>query len=281
LNSTRDNFLVQSNHPETTLLNEAQRAELLQRYRGAFNVDDLAYGTVRDFCDSRDHLPFLSAIQGDLKDLQRPWTTKAILGLLPPGSRLLEIGAGEPVVAQILCELGYAVTVVDPYDGSGRGPTAVAYYREHYPPVQIVQDVFSDKLADIEPNSYDCIYSISVLEHVHEPGLGSLFSGIRRFLKPGGRSLHSIDQVLAGQDAEFHRQHLIEILSYQAELSEQPARCLLREYADIMERLHRDVEVYYLSAEGHNLWRGATPYDEFPFRKVVSVNSCKKFGNTP
>jgi SAM-dependent methyltransferase len=270
---------VQSNHPGTTLLTEAQRAELLKRYQGAFPVEDLAYGTVRDFCDSRDHLQILSAIQGDLKDLQRPWTTKAVLGLFPAGSRLLEIGAGEPVVAQLLSELGYAVTVVDPYDGSGRGPTEVAHYRDRYPSVQIVQDVFSDKLADIEPGSYDCIYSISVLEHVHEPGLASLFRGIRRFLKPGGRSLHSIDQVLAGQDAEFHRQHLIEILSYQAELSEQPARDLLREYADIMERLHRDVEAYYLSAEGHNLWRGATPYDEFPFRKVVSINSCQNFGH--
>ena len=270
---------MQSDHPETTLFDDAQRAELLQRYRGSFLVDDLAYGTVRDFCDSRDHLKFLSAIQGDLKDLQRPWTTKAILGLLPTGSRLLEIGAGEPVVAQLLCELGYVVTVVDPYDGSGRGPTAVAYYRDHYPLVQIVQDVFSDALTGIEPAGYDCIYSISVLEHVHEPGLKSLFSGIRRFLKPGGRSLHSIDQVLAGKDADFHRQHLIDILSYQAELSGEPARHLLREYADTMDRLLHDDEAYYLSAEGHNLWRGATPYDEFPFRKIVSINSCKKFGN--
>ena len=269
---------MQSNHPGTTFLNDAKRAEILQRYQGAFPVDGLAYGTVRDFCDSRDHLKFLSAIQGDLKDLQRPWTAKAILGLFPSGSRLLEIGAGEPVVAQLLCELGYAVTVVDPYDGSGRGPTEVAYYRERYPSVQIVQDVFSDKLTGIEPASFDCIYSISVLEHVHEPGLGMLFSGIRRFLKPGGRSLHCIDQVLAGKDADFHRQHLIDILSYQAQLSEQPARYLLREYADTMDRLLHDNEVYYLSAEGHNLWRGATPYDEFPFRKVVSINSCKKLG---
>lgn len=269
---------MQSDHPETTLLDETQRAEILRRYQGTFPVDDLAYGTVRDFCDSRDHLKFLSAIQSDLKDLQRPWTTKAILGLLPTGSRLLEIGAGEPVVAQLLCELGYVVTVVDPYDGSGRGPTAVAYYRDRYPSVRIVQDVFSDTLSGIEPASYDCIYSISVLEHVHEPGLGMLFSGIRRFLKPGGRSLHCIDQVLAGKDADFHRQQLIDILSYQAQLSEQPARYLLREYADTMDRLLHDNEVYYLSAEGHNLWRGATPYDEFPFRKVVSINSCKKLG---
>lgn len=270
---------MQSNHLETNLLTEDQRTELLQRYQGVFPVDDLAHGTVRDFCDSRDHLKFLSAVQGDLKDLQRPWTTKAVLGLLPPGSKLLEIGAGEPVVAQLLCELGYAVTVVDPYDGSGRGPTAVAYYRERYPSVQIVQEVFSDKLPDIESGSYDCIYSISVLEHVHEPDLESLFAGIRRFLKPGGRSLHSIDHVMAGQDSDFHRQHLIDILSYQAALSEESARCLLGEYADTMERLRDDTEAYYLSAEGHNLWRGATPYDEFPFRKVVSINSCKKFGN--
>ena len=60
---------------------------------------------------------------GDLKDVQRPWVLKAIVGAVPPGSRLLEIGAGEPLVAELLARLGYDVTVVDPYDGRDRGPT--------------------------------------------------------------------------------------------------------------------------------------------------------------
>jgi hypothetical protein len=65
----------------------------------------LSYGTVRDFCDSMDHLRDLASCSGDLKDAQRPWMVKAILGGLPRGSRLLEIGAGHPYVASLLTRL--------------------------------------------------------------------------------------------------------------------------------------------------------------------------------
>src|SRR5712692_5097989 len=92
-----------------------EKDALLKRYAGRFPIKAFDYGTVRDYCDSCDHLPWLSSAQNDLKDLQRPWTVKAALGLLAPGSRLLEIGAGQPLVAAFLAELGYDVTVIDPY----------------------------------------------------------------------------------------------------------------------------------------------------------------------
>src|SRR6185312_1004533 len=158
--------------PDATIsLTREERSSLLQRYRGRLPSEGLFYGTVRDFCDSADHLPFLSSLQGDLKDLQRPAALKLIVGLLPPGSSLLEIGAGEPYVAHVLSLLGYKVTVVDPYDGSGRGPTEFEYYVGKYPDVTIVRNLFSKDLAQISANSFDCIYSISVLEHVHQPDL--------------------------------------------------------------------------------------------------------------
>ena len=75
-------------------LTDEQKAALIARYSGRFHVPPLSYGTVRDYCDSCDHLPWLASVQNDLKDLQRPWTIKATLGLLPPPARLLEIGAG-------------------------------------------------------------------------------------------------------------------------------------------------------------------------------------------
>ena len=37
-----------------------------------------------------------------MKDVQRPWALKAVVGSVPPGRRLLEIGAGEPIVAELL-----------------------------------------------------------------------------------------------------------------------------------------------------------------------------------
>ena len=101
-----------------------QRSRLVQRYAALPGWPSLSYATVRDYCDSADHFPRLATLQGDLKDVQRPWAVKAILNHLPPGSRLLEVGSGEPHAAAALADLGYRVTVCDPFDGSGRGPTA-------------------------------------------------------------------------------------------------------------------------------------------------------------
>jgi SAM-dependent methyltransferase len=190
---------------------------------------------------------------------------------------LLEVGAGEPHVAHILTELGYCVTVVDPYDGSGRGPTEFEYYQCKYPNVQIIRDVLSDRLDTFEPASFDCIYSVSVLEHVHQPALSTLFDGIRRFLKPGGYSLHIIDHVLAGPDADFHLRQLAEILTLQAALAEEAHATLLSSFVTALKKAALDDDTYYLSAEGHNRWRGTMSYTSFPFRKVVSLHSCKKY----
>ena len=55
--------------------------ELEQTYRGDFPLPILSYGTVRDFADSRDHLPGLAALSFDMKGLQRCWMVKAILGM--------------------------------------------------------------------------------------------------------------------------------------------------------------------------------------------------------
>ena len=33
------------------------------------------------------------------------------------------------------------------------------------------------------------------------------------------------------------------------------------------------VETFFLSPQGHNGWRGKTPYEQFPFRKCIAVQS--------
>jgi hypothetical protein len=73
-------------------------ATLIARYKG-MRVPTLGVATVRDFCDSWDNLHPLASISGDLKDVQRPWIIKAVLASVPIGSKLCEIGAGEPFVA--------------------------------------------------------------------------------------------------------------------------------------------------------------------------------------
>jgi len=201
-----------------------------------------------------DHLPWLASVQNDLKDLQRPWTIKATLGLLPPPVRLLEIGAGEPLVAAALADLDYNVTVVDPYDGSGGGPTAYEQFVQSYPRVRIIQEEFRPGLAELENQTFDAIYSISVLEHVPEPALRALFHAISGHLKPGGRSFHSVDCVTHGKDASYHFEQCLRIANYQREIaggSSMERKALV----ELFERADEDIETCYLSAAGHNLWR--------------------------
>jgi cyclopropane fatty-acyl-phospholipid synthase-like methyltransferase len=257
-------------------------SEIVKQYQGK-SVPDLSYATVRDFCDSADHLSEIMRFDGDMKDVQRTWAIKAVLGKMQIGSKLLEIGAGEPIVANALHQLGYHVTIVDPYDGTGNGPTAYLAYVAKYPHLKIIRAYFQDDISALMQNSFDCIYSISVLEHVHPPKLDNLFAGIKKFLSPGGFSVHCIDHVVGGNTAELGEATVRQILSRQAKLQnpQLDEETILRETNKTIEEYYQkmlsDVETYYHSAQGHNLWRGGRPYDEVPFCRIISTQTvaCK------
>lgn len=236
---------------------------IVERYAG-FAPPRLSYATVRDYCDSVDHLPPVATASRDLKDAQRPWVLKAILGSVRPGSRLLEIGAGEPIVANLLAQLGYDVAVVDPYDGRDRGPAEFEAMRAAYPRVRMLRGLFPrDVPAD---DRYDCVYSISVLEHLRPDAIEEVSDGIRRFAQEGGCTIHAIDHVLRGAGEAEHLANLRRITGSlgvaDAELDQ-----ALTELAD-------DAETYFLSAESHNRWRSGVSYDRFPMRRCVSIQLC-------
>jgi methyltransferase family protein len=243
-------------------------------------VPELSYATVRDFCDSADHLAEVMLFNGDMKDVQRTWAIKTILGRVPIGGKLLEIGAGEPIVANALQTLGYDVTIIDPYDGSGNGPQAYRAYVAKYRHVKIIKAYFQANSSALTGKSFDCIYSVSVLEHVPDQELDDLFAGIRKYLRPGGFSAHCVDQVVAGSTADRHDAIIRRVLLEQAKLrnpetdEETNRRETNKTIQAYYEQMSSDVETYYHSAQGHNLWRGGRPYVEVPFQKVVSLQTC-------
>jgi SAM-dependent methyltransferase len=235
----------------------------------SFETSEISVASVADFCDSMDRLRGFSTLAGDLKDVQRPWMIKALLGSIQPGGRILEIGAGEPFVADFLARCGYDVTIVDPYDGSGHGPTDFEVFQKRYPALKFVRRNFGDDIEDMETHSFDGIYSISVLEHVPDELVASVCSGVQKFCRSGGVTIHAIDHVLRGKGDLYH---LDKLLAYAGRLGFDPAR-LVR----VIQESEMSPETYFLSAEGHNRWRGSIPYDEFPMRKVISVQLVKTF----
>lgn len=232
-----------------------------ERYRGRFELPPLSYGTVLDYADSREVLPGLSSANGDMKDVQRCWMLKAVVGNVEPGGRVVELGAGEPLVAGVLARLGYQVVVVDPYDGSGNGPLEYRAFRRAYPDLRFVRDSFPphDDLGRCA-----AVYSISVLEHVPVDSIEAVVAAARELVAPDGCCIHAVDHVVRGWGAAEHQERLARIAS----ASEIGPELLERTLVAIEE----DPDTYFVSAEAHDRWRGALAYDEYPMRRIASVN---------
>jgi SAM-dependent methyltransferase len=238
-------------------------------------AQDLSYGTVRDYCDSADRFQALATRNHDLKDLQRPWAVKTLAARLPRGARLLEVGGGEPLAAAALVRLGYQVTLCDPFEGQGNGPTEFKAFRKQYPEVTLVRTLFTADWARQHRESFDAVFSISVLEHIHSPALEDVFDGIRIALRPGGSSLHAVDHILEGDGCEWHEGQMARVLEGQASVAgfEAEAGWSAAAVDRLMTAARGDLETFLLSAHGFNGWRGATPYDKYPFRKVCSMQT--------
>jgi len=234
-----------------------------ERYTGSFPLPPISYGTVRDFADSADHLTGLAGASFDMKDLQRCWAIKAVLGNVERGSRILEIGAGEPLVAGMLSRLGYAVTVVDDYMGGGNGPREFKRFQAAYPDVHFVRELFppDEPLAE----DYAAVFSISVLEHVPLEQVGAVVEAGHRLVEPnGGCSIHAVDHVLAGWGAAEHREKLEAIVAALGLSGD--------DLAAQIAAMEGDPETYFVSAEAHNRWRGDLPYEQYAMRRIGSVN---------
>ena len=259
--------------PVRILKNPGQGAAIVSRFSQSASQKGTSYATVRDFCESRDELPQITPVDGDLKNVQRPWALKAILVHVPPPARLLEIGGGEPIVSGFLSELGYDVTLVDPYDGFGNGPTDYQGYMQQFPHVKIMREYFRPGLPGLSAKSFDAIFSISVLEHLSPDGLVSCFDGIAEFLRHGGASIHCFDFILQGTGDGYDVENAQRILAEQARITDAPDEGT---FSELLERVKSDVETFFLSPQGHHHWRGGRAYSDFPFRKVVSLQTIAR-----
>src|SRR5690242_4710588 len=160
-------------------------------------MEEIAFGTVREFHRLAEEYPQLLPRQEDLKSFQRPWCADRLLKALPQGGRILEIGADKCDLVPFLRSRGFDVWVIDVYDHFGGGTGTFEMVQQKFPDLPITRG-FLHEDRSLPANHFDAAYSCSVIEHIPLEHLEGTVRQIERVLKPGGTSIHAIDCTIAG-----------------------------------------------------------------------------------
>jgi len=97
------------------------------------------------------------------------------------GKRVLDVGCGGGILSESLAEQEADVTGID----MGAAPLKVAKLHQHESNLTIdYQQMTVEALADSEPELFDVITCLEMLEHVPDPG--SVIGACRKLLKPEG-----------------------------------------------------------------------------------------------
>ena len=111
------------------------------------------------------------------------------------GLRVLEIGGGDSRVLRTLADR-HECWMLDKLEGVGEGPREV-----HLPPsVRFVKANAGEFSADLPEGYFDCVFSISVIEHVTLDLREAFFADCARVMKPGAVMLHAVDHYIVEKD---------------------------------------------------------------------------------
>jgi SAM-dependent methyltransferase len=152
------------------------------------------------------HLPVLASAAGRFalqpnnatRTIEYPWAFHA--ASVTPGMRVLELGGGLSGFQFVLDHYGCEVVNVDPgLDAHGVGwpvtPERIAALNRRFDARVTLENCFLEQ-AGLPDESFDRVFSISVLEHVPESELEGLLAAVRRVLKPGGLFVLTVDLFL-------------------------------------------------------------------------------------
>jgi SAM-dependent methyltransferase len=124
-----------------------------------------------------------------LKNIQDAWVMSQLCE--SKGMRIAEVGGGESRLLQQLKDNNSCVNI-DKFEGHGNGPNRVPKIKG----IKVIPAYMGDFDTALKDESFDAVFSISVLEHIASERLSDCFGDMARILKPGGKMLHAIDVYL-------------------------------------------------------------------------------------
>jgi SAM-dependent methyltransferase len=149
---------------------------------------------------SREQLqgPFSIQINNTTREFEYPWAFES--AQLKPGMRVVELGGGLSGFQFVLDQSGCYVVNVDPgMEAAGRGWPCDSASMERLnrlfgTHVELRNTTIEN--ANLGNNSADCVFSISVIEHLTDPEIANAMKYVHCCLKPGGLFILTIDLFL-------------------------------------------------------------------------------------
>lgn len=158
--------------------------------------------TLWEYCLAHPDVFKANFMKNSLKPLGHALAAKHVDTMLATETltslKVLELGHGaySPFL-QLYCEnprVEYSgIDTYEPSYDKYHPPEALDKLRQQYPSSTFYDGLLGRSSQFLRPDTYDLVFSVSVIEHVPLDELNSLHSEIYRVLKPGGIQLHSYD----------------------------------------------------------------------------------------
>lgn len=142
--------------------------------------------------------PGYSDDQWGIKAHNRPWIDTA--GQFKAGEKIAEVGGAYSLLPEFLAQrYGTESWILDDFGGYSKETELWQRWGDpdqwiaKHPSVRYVKQPLGFFSQEIPNDYFDCVFSVSTLEHIPQALWPAAFRDMLRITKPGGRQLHAID----------------------------------------------------------------------------------------